>query len=125
MFGIKGRDTFNRPLSNRAQIVRVLKEKWLKYFPYILGFLMICSVSFSGYVWYVYVHTKELSASEETAYITEKKQEVTFRQNKFDDIKDEIIMREERYDAERADHNDIFYHTESVEDDAENENITE
>lgn len=123
MFGIKGRDTFNKPFSDRAKIARILKEKWVKYFPYFVGFLILAAMTFAMYTWYVHVHTKELTQSERDAYINEKKQEVIFRQKKFDQIKDGIIARQEKFGAESINKNDIFYHVKVEEE--ENENTTE
>lgn len=111
MFGIKGRDTFNRPISTRAQIMLMIKKKWVRYFPFFLIFLIFSVIIFIAYVWYVYVYTKELTPEEETIYINEKKQEVIFRQKKFDELKDDILLRKERFDAQRQEYNDIFYQT--------------
>lgn len=110
MFGIKGRDTFNKPLSDRAQIATELKKKWLKYFPYFLMFVIFSAVVFIGYAWYVYVYTKELTPDEKVIYINQKKQEVIFREKKFDEIKEVIIERQKRFQAPQNSYNDIFYH---------------
>jgi cbb3-type cytochrome oxidase subunit 3 len=123
MFGIKGRDTFNKPLSNRAQIAQMVKEKWLKYFPYLLIFAIVSIIIFLGYVWYMYVYTKELSVDEKATYINEKKQEVVFRQKKFDEIRDMINMRNENLNAQRVEYRDPFYP--SVVQSEENEDVEE
>lgn len=114
MFGIKGRDTFNNPLSDRAKFAASLKERWLKYFPYFLFLLIAIVVTFGGYVWYAYVYTKELSEEETTIYINQKKQEVIFREKKFNELKDQIIQRAERFDEQRKEYNDIFYHVKKI-----------
>lgn len=109
MFGIRGRDTFNKPLSNRAHLAKIIKEKWLRYFPFLLVFLALSVTVFSGYVWYVYVHTKELSKEEESTYVNQKRQEVIFRKKKFDQVKQQILNRKELFHTERSEYDDIFY----------------
>lgn len=117
MFGIKGRDTFNNPMSDRARFVAMIKKKWLRYFPYLLFLLIAIVVAYGGYVWYVYVYTKELSEEESAIYVNQKKQEVIFREKKFNEIKDKINVRAEDFNAQQQDYIDIFYQ--------ENKNTTE
>ncbi|PID52335.1 MAG: hypothetical protein CR972_02560 [Candidatus Moraniibacteriota bacterium] len=124
MFGIKGRDTFNKPFTNRAKVARMLKEKWIRYFPFILILLACIVIAYVVYVWYVYVHTKELTETERMTYINERRQEVVFRKKKFDQVKDGIIMREERFNAKYEEKNDIFYHI-NTQKQEENQNVTE
>jgi hypothetical protein len=67
-------------------------------------------MTFLGYVWYVYVYTKELSEEEKTTYVNEKRQAVIFRQKKFDELKGLINARQDQYNAGRTEKRDFFYH---------------
>ncbi len=115
MFGIKGRNTFNKPFTtDRTKFVRMAKEKWIRFFPFFLFFAMIVSVFFVMYVWYMHVYTKELTESESEKYINQKRHEVTFRKKKFDRAKDILNARKEHFDGAYVNKEDVFYHTERV-----------
>lgn len=109
MFGIKGRDTFNKPESALEHIVSLVRERWTRYFPFLLGILFLFLMGIAVYMWYIYLHTKELTGEEKQQYVTQKKSEVVFRKEKFDKLKEKILQREGRYNAERTQYTDIFY----------------
>ena len=110
MFGIKGRDTFNKPQSDLMMFFGYVRKKWMKIFPVILGLTLIGILVFVGYVWYQFVYTKELTGEEKINYINQKKSEITFNREKFDATKDRVIQRKENYVRERETFRDIFYH---------------
>ncbi len=109
MFGIYGRDTFNKPKSNIAIFFTFIHDRWLKIFPFFLFFILVIVMIIVGNVWYKYVYTKELTGEEKTTYVNQKKSEVTFNQKQFDIIKERVQKRKERFSAEKQDYQDIFY----------------
>jgi phosphotransferase system glucose/maltose/N-acetylglucosamine-specific IIC component len=109
MFGIKGRDTFNKPQSDFALFFGFVRRKWTKIFPIVLSLILVCILSFVWYVWYAFVHTKELTGAEKTDYVNQKKSEVTFDKKRFDAVKDRIVQRNDFYTRNRQDFRDIFY----------------
>jgi hypothetical protein len=109
MFGLEGRDTFNKPRTKIEIFFSMVRKKWQKIFPWIIVMLFVIEICFAGYVWYYYVYTKELSAEEKAVYVNQKKNEVTFKKDKFDEVKDLLIKRREKFDREREVYADIFY----------------
>ena len=110
MFGIKGRDTLNKPQSDFARIGEYIRTRWLKIFPILLVLVLIFVLFFVGYVWHRFVYTKELTGDEKTNYVNQKKSEITFDKKRFDAVKERILERKELYERERESFNDVFYH---------------
>jgi hypothetical protein len=114
MFGLKGRDTFNKPTSDFGDIIKKTGKWWLKFFPYILGVFITIGICILGYVWYTYLYHKELSVQEKQEYIDKKNKEVTFKKEKFNEVKENILFRKEEYQKPRQEYVDIFYRTEVI-----------
>ncbi len=111
MFGLKGRDTFNKPTSNFGDILKKTGKWWIKLFPYFLTLLIVICIVVMGYVWYTYLYNKDVTEEEKQQYIDKKNKEVTFKKEKFNELKNEIILRKERFEENRIEYEDIFYHT--------------
>lgn len=109
MFGIKGRDTFNNPESGLEHAVSIVRQRWTRYFPILLGIIFLFLMALIVRMWYTYLYTKELTGEEKMQYVNQKKSEVVFRKEKFDQIKESVIKRAERFSAERTQYKDIFY----------------
>lgn len=126
MFGLRGRDTFNKPTSDISSIMKKMREMGAKAFPYAMAILVIIIVSVIGYVWYVNMNTKDVTAEERKQYIDKKNKETLFKKEKFDELKKMVLLRQERFDESRSQYNDIFYNTgiqgdDEDKDDVENE----
>jgi len=109
MFGIKGRDTFNKPTSDIGQLVSVFHKWWLRLFPYALGLVIVVAIGMIGYIWYTYLYAKDVTEVEKKEYVDKKNKEVIFKKEKFDALKGIVLLRQERFDAERESHKDFFY----------------
>lgn len=109
MFGIKGRDTFNKPESTLEHIMSVIRQRWTRLFPILLGIVFLCFVATVVYMWYAYLYTKELTGEEKTQYVNQKKAEVVFRKEKFDQLKEKVLHRQEQFNTERQTYTNIFY----------------
>lgn len=111
MFGLRGRDTFNKPTSDMSSIMKKMREWGAKAFPYAMVVLVIIIVSVIGYVWYVNMNTKDVTVEEQKQYIDKKNKETLFQKEKFDELKKMVLLRQERFDESRSQYNDIFYNT--------------
>jgi hypothetical protein len=109
MFGIKGRDTFNKPKSSFGEKIQELRTWWIKYFSYILLLLLVLMVGFAGYIWYTYLYDKDVSEQEKQEYIIQKSGTITLKKEKFETIQTELEHRKEVYEAPRQEYKDIFY----------------
>ncbi|MEN8252625.1 MAG: hypothetical protein ABFQ53_03535 [Patescibacteria group bacterium] len=123
MFGLKGRDTFNEPDTKISDVTKKAGKWWMKSFPYILMTLAIFSVFIIVYVWHAYISVKDVSEEEKTQYIEQKNSEISFKKEKFDELKSAILLREKTFKEPRVEYEDIFYHIkkEEVEEAEENE----
>ncbi|MEA3323128.1 MAG: hypothetical protein U9Q12_02805, partial [Patescibacteria group bacterium] len=109
MFGLRGRDTFNKPTSDISDIMKKMRKWGAKAFPYVLGVLIIFIGSVIGYVWYTNMNTKNVSEEEKQQYIDKKSKETLFKKEKFDELKAIILLRQEHFDESRNEYSDIFY----------------
>ena len=120
MFGLKGRDTFNKPTSDVGASIKKAGRWWVKSFPVILWIIVIYVIVVIGYAWYSYLYKKDVTEQEKKAYINKKINEVTFKKEKFDILKNEISKRQERFDKQKDKYRDIFYERELL-----HENVSE
>jgi len=109
MFGLKGRDTFNKPTSDIGMIVKKAKGWWIKLFPYMLLGIILYIIVIIGYTWYTYLEKKDVSEQEKKEYIGKKMKEITFKKEKFDILKDTVSKRQERFNEQKNKYGDIFY----------------
>jgi len=119
MFGLKGRDTFNKPASDFSMIMKEARKWWIKLFPYVLWTIFFCIIIIMGYTWYVYLHAKDVSEKEKMEYVDKKIKEVIFKKEKFDTLKENVLRRQEQFNKQRAQYNNIFYKQKKVEDEEE------
>ncbi len=124
MFGIKGRDTFNKPVSDFGQIMRKMYAWWVKIFPYVLLVLFLCIIIILGRVWHKYLHTRGATEEEKQQYILKKKKETTFKKKQFEELQSAINLREENFNAERKEYHDIFYGKQQKQEKESEEEIT-
>ncbi len=117
MFGLKGRDTFNKPTSSVGMTMKKIGQWWVKSFPIILWIIVVYVIVVIGYTWYSYLYKKDVTEQEKKAYINKKMNEVTFKKEKFDTLKNEISKRQERFDKQKDEYRDIFYERELLHDD--------
>ena len=123
MFGLKGRDTFNKPRSTFEEKMQKFSVWWMKYFSYILLTLFFVALSVIGYIWYEYLYNKEVTEQEKQNYIIQKSNAITFKKEKFETIQQELNSRKEKFDAPRVEYRDIFYKTQIQEDEIMDEDI--
>ncbi len=109
MFGLKGRDTFNKPTSDIGLIIKKAGQWWTKLFPVVFWVVIVYVVAVIGYTWYSYLYKKDVTEQEKKAYIDKKMNEVIFKKEKFDILKNEISKRQERFDKQKDEYRDIFY----------------
>lgn len=109
MFGLKGRDTFNKPTSDIGMIIKKAKKWWAKLFPFILLGIIFYIVVIIGYTWYIYLDKKDVSEEEKKEYIDKKMKEVTFKKEKFDAMRNVVSKRQERFNEQKDKYGDIFY----------------
>lgn len=112
MFGLRGRDTFNKPTSDINAIMKKMREWGNKAFPYIILVLIIVIASIIGYVWYTSMNAKIVSEEEKKQYIDKKNKETMFKKEKFDELKKIILLRQVHFNESRGQYNDIFYDAE-------------
>ncbi len=123
MFGLRGRDTFNKPTSDINAIMKKMREWGSKAFPYAMVVLVIVIASIIGYVWYTSMNAKIVSEEEKKQYIDKKNKETIFKKEKFDELKSVILLRQERFYESRGQYSDIFYDAEIQQEDvSEDEN---
>lgn len=123
MFGLRGRDTFNKPTSDINAIMKKMREWGSKAFPYAMVVLVIVIASIIGYVWYTSMNAKIVSEEEKKQYIDKKNKETIFKKEKFDELKSVILLRQERFYESRGQYSDIFYDVEIQQEDvSEDEN---
>jgi hypothetical protein len=125
MFGIRGRDTFNKPMSDTGDVMKKMREWGAKAFPYAMVVLVIIIGGVIGYVWYVSMNTKDVSGEEKKQYIDKKNKETIFKKEKFDELKSMILLRQERFDESRGQYSDIFYDAEIQQEENESEDENE
>ncbi len=121
MFGLKGRDTFNKPTSDVGVTVKKVGQWWIKSFPNILWIIGFCVIAIIVYTWYLYLYKKDVTEKEKQAYIAKQMSEVTFKKKKFDTLKDIIIKRQENFDKQRVKYKDVFYEREFLQNELEKE----
>jgi hypothetical protein len=109
MFGIKGRDTFNRPHSSFEEKIKKMWDWWVKYFSYVLLIFFLVAASITIYIWYQYLYDKDVPEQEKQDYIIQKSSTIKFKKDKFEAIETELKQRKEAYDAPRKEYEDIFY----------------
>lgn len=109
MFGLKGRDTFNKPRSSLGQIMENARKWWMKLFPFLIFALFVLIIVVIGNTWYSYVYVKGVSEQEKQEYINKKNKEVAFKKEKYDNLKQIIIKRGEHFNADRIEYANIFY----------------
>ncbi|HIP50333.1 MAG TPA: hypothetical protein EYG99_02685 [Candidatus Pacebacteria bacterium] len=117
MFGLKGRDTFNKPTSSIGMTVKKVGRWWVKSFPFILWIIVFYIVAIIGYTWYSYLYKKNVTEEEKHVYIDKRMSEVTFEKERFNLLKDMVSKRQERFDKQRDRYRDIFYERELLEGD--------
>jgi len=115
MFGIKGRDTFNKPTSDVEEVLNKFHTIWLKYFKYLLLILLVINICIIGYIWYKYLYGKNITEKEKQEYIIKKKAEVTFKKKQFDELKQKALVRREKFEEEYSEQKDIFYRENDIE----------
>ncbi|XLQ19900.1 MAG: hypothetical protein ACKUBY_04940 [Candidatus Moraniibacteriota bacterium] len=109
MFGLKGRDTFNDPVSNAGKIIKSARKWWIKSFKYILAVLAIFVAGTLVYFWYSYLYENEVSQVETVEYVEAKKKEVILEKKKFDNANDLIDARGSKFNEGRQEYRDVFY----------------
>ncbi len=109
MFGLEGRDTFNKPRTRIYIFFSTLQHKWQKIFPWVLVGLFIICMSIVGYVWYMFAYSRELTQQEKDVYVSQEQQKVMFEQERFDAVKATTQKRTEVFAQERQEFYDIFY----------------
>lgn len=119
MFGLKGRDTFNKPTSDIGMIVEKVKGWWIKLFPYMLLGIILYIIVIIGYTWYTYLDKKDVSEKEKKEYIDKKMKEITFKKEKFDTLKDTISKRQEHFNEQKNKYGDIFYEPEGLQEESQ------
>jgi len=121
MFGLKGRDTFNKPTSDINMIIKKAKKWWIKLFPYVLLTIIFCIIIVIGYTWHKYLYTKDVTETEKTEYVDKKMKEVTFEKEKFDTLREKIFKRQEQFNKQRGEYNNVFYKQKKLENDKNDE----
>ena len=121
MFGLKGRDTFNKPTSNIGMSVKKAGQWWLKLFPVVLWIIVFYIIVMIGYAWYSYLYQKDITDDEKGIYIDKKMSELTFKKEKFDTLKSIIIKRQEHFENQKVDYEDVFYKHEFTQDELVND----
>ena len=69
MFGLHGRDTFNRPTSSLSQITSSVCKWWIKLFPYVLTILILVIGGVIVYVWHTYLYNIDVSDAQKQEHI--------------------------------------------------------
>ena len=109
MFKIKGKDVFGKSMGDFKELFNKFHTLWLKYFKYILVLLLIVDLCIVGYVWYKYLHDRDVTENEKQEYTMKKKAEITFKKKKFDELKQKALSRKEEFEKEHVLRQDIFY----------------
>ncbi len=115
MFGLKGRDTFNKPRSSSGQIMEDARKWWMKLFPCLIFALFVLIIVVIGNIWYSYVYVKGVSEQEKQEYINKKNKEAAFKKEKYDNLKQVILKRGEHFNTDRVEYTNIFYVEKKVE----------
>jgi len=109
MFGLKGRDTFNKPTSNVGITIKKAGQLWIRFFPVVLWIIVGYIIVMIGYTWHSYLHKRDVTEQEKDVYISKQIKEATFKKGQFDALKNTISKRQEYFDGQKNEYRDIFY----------------